>query len=72
MRIHGTTRLRPAEVFATDELPQLKPVPRRAFDIPTWSRSRRRGPLLIGPQYIAPATVRPDPMITWAVPLNML
>ena len=27
MRIHGTTRLRPAEVFATDELPQLKPVP---------------------------------------------
>ncbi|MGK8558799.1 Mu transposase domain-containing protein [Nocardia gipuzkoensis] len=36
MRIHGTTRLRPAEVFATDEAPQLKPLPDTAFDIPTW------------------------------------
>ena len=34
MRIHGTTRLRPAEVFATDELPALKPAPEVVFDIP--------------------------------------
>lgn len=40
MRIHGTTRLRPAEVFATDELPQLKPVPDEVFDIPTWSHPK--------------------------------
>ncbi|MFI5541653.1 IS21 family transposase [Nocardia sp. NPDC051900] len=36
MRIHGTTRLRPAEVFATDEAPKLKPLPDNVFDIPTW------------------------------------
>ena len=40
MRIHGTTRLRPAEVFATVEAPHLKPVPDEAFDIPTWSRPK--------------------------------
>lgn len=40
MRIHGTTRLRPAEVFATDELPQLKPVPDEVFDIPTWTHPK--------------------------------
>ncbi|MFI6778856.1 IS21 family transposase [Nocardia sp. NPDC050412] len=36
MRIHGTTRLRPAEVFAIDEAPKLKPLPDTTFDIPTW------------------------------------
>ncbi|GAB2731965.1 hypothetical protein GCM10027089_64100 [Nocardia thraciensis] len=36
MRIHGTTRLRPAEVFASDEHPKLKPLPDTVFDIPTW------------------------------------
>ncbi len=36
MRIHGTTRLRPAEVFATDEHPELKPLPDTIFDIPNW------------------------------------
>jgi transposase len=36
MRIHGTTRLRPAEVFATEEHPKLKPLPDTIFDIPTW------------------------------------
>ena len=36
MRVHGTTRLRPSEVFATDEHPKLKPLPDTAFDIPTW------------------------------------
>jgi transposase len=40
MRIHGTTRLRPAEVFATDELPQLKPAPQAAFDIPSWTHPK--------------------------------
>jgi transposase len=40
MRIHGTTRLRPAEVFATDELPHLKPVPNAAFDVPSWTRPK--------------------------------
>jgi transposase len=40
LRIHGTTRLRPVEVFATDELPQLKPVPEEAFDIPAWVRPK--------------------------------
>ncbi|GAB5014927.1 MULTISPECIES: IS21 family transposase [Mycobacterium] len=40
MRIHGTTRCRPAEVFAADELPHLKPVPDEVFDIPTWCRPK--------------------------------
>ena len=40
MRIHGTTRLRPAEVFATDELPQLKPVPDTVFDVPVWTHPK--------------------------------
>ena len=40
MRVHGTTRLRPAEVFATDELPKLKPVPDEVFDIPTWTHPK--------------------------------
>lgn len=40
MRIHGTTRLRPAEVFATDELPALRPVPDTAFDVPAWTHPK--------------------------------
>lgn len=40
MRIHGTTRLRPAEVFATDEHPRLKPLPDTAFDIPAWANPK--------------------------------
>lgn len=40
MRVHGTTRLRPAEVFATDEHPKLKPLPDTAFDIPTWAHPK--------------------------------
>lgn len=36
MRIHGTTRLRPAEVIAADEHPKLKPLPDTVFDIPSW------------------------------------
>jgi transposase len=40
MRVHGTTRCRPAEVFATDEQPKLKPAPDEAFDIPTWTHPK--------------------------------
>jgi transposase len=40
MRVHGTTRCRPAEVFATDEAPKLKPAPDEAFDIPTWTHPK--------------------------------
>ncbi|MFI1920563.1 IS21 family transposase [Nocardia sp. NPDC020380] len=39
-RIHGTTRLRPAEVFDADELPVLKPLPAEPFDIPTWAHPK--------------------------------
>src|SRR4051794_36566379 len=40
MRIHGTTRLRPAEVFSTDELPALKPAPEEVFDVPVWTHPK--------------------------------
>jgi transposase len=40
MRVHGTTRLRPAEVFAAEEAPTLKPVPDEVFDIPTWTHPK--------------------------------
>lgn len=36
MRIHGTTRLRPAEVFTVEEVSRLTPLPADPFDIPTW------------------------------------
>jgi len=40
IRIHGTTRLRPAEVFGAEELPALKPVPEDVFDIPVWAHPK--------------------------------
>ncbi|WP_245848892.1 Mu transposase domain-containing protein [Mycobacterium palustre] len=40
MRLHGTTRRRPAEMFAAEEAPQLKPVPEEVFDIPTWTHPK--------------------------------
>ena len=40
MRVHGTTRLRPAEVFATDEHPKLKAAPDEVFDIPAWTHPK--------------------------------
>ena len=40
MRVHGTTRLRPAEVFATDEASKLKPAPDEVFDIPAWTHPK--------------------------------
>ncbi len=40
MRIHGTTRLRPAESFRTDELALLVPHPGTPFDTPVWSEAK--------------------------------
>ncbi|MGY4103954.1 IS21 family transposase [Nocardia sp. R16R-3T] len=39
-RVHGTTRLRPVEVFDSDELPALKPLSDEPFDIPTWAHPK--------------------------------
>jgi transposase len=40
MRIHGTTRCRPAEVFGAEEAPKLRSVPDEVFDIPTWTHPK--------------------------------
>ena len=40
MRIHGTTRARPGEVFAEHELPLLGPAPDGPFAIPTFSKPK--------------------------------
>lgn len=40
MRVHGTTRRVPCEVFEVEELPHLLPVPEGRFDVPTWTRPR--------------------------------
>jgi transposase len=40
MRIHGTTRMRPAEVFSVEEAPALTPAPDAVFDIPAWSHPK--------------------------------
>jgi hypothetical protein len=37
MRVHGTTCLRPIEVFRAEEQPLLLPLPAGPFDIPSWS-----------------------------------
>lgn len=37
MRIHGTTRARPAEEFAVEEAPVLLPAPTERYDTPTWT-----------------------------------
>lgn len=39
-RIHGTTQLRPIEVFRCEELPLLLPLPGSSFDTPTWSEPK--------------------------------
>lgn len=39
-RVHGTTRTRPAEVFAVEELPLLRPVPAEPFSIPVYSQPK--------------------------------
>ena len=40
MRIHGTTRKRPLEVFEAEELARLLPAPERPYDIPHWSEPK--------------------------------
>lgn len=37
MRIHGTTRVRPVEHFATVEAPVVLPAPTEPYDVPVWS-----------------------------------
>jgi hypothetical protein len=36
LRVHGTTQLHPAEVFAVDEAPLLLPLPDGRYDLPTY------------------------------------
>lgn len=36
LRVHGTTQLHPAEVFAVDEAPLLLPLPDGPYDLPTY------------------------------------
>src|SRR5579859_4310627 len=40
MRVHGTTRQRPAEVFADYELPLLLPPPAEPYRVPAWSEAK--------------------------------
>jgi transposase len=39
-RVHGTTQLRPIEVFRAEELPLLLPAPAGPFDVPKWSNPK--------------------------------
>jgi transposase len=40
MRVHGTTRQRPAEVFAQLEAPALRPAPDQPYRVPAWSEAK--------------------------------
>jgi Integrase core domain len=40
MRVHGTTRQRPAEAFAEHELPLLLPAPAERYRVPAWSEAK--------------------------------
>ena len=40
LRVHGTTRQRPAEVFAQAEGPALLPAPAEPYRVPAWSEAR--------------------------------
>ena len=40
VRIHGTTRRVPREVFEVEERPLLGPVPSAPFDVPVWSQAK--------------------------------
>jgi transposase len=40
MRVHGTTRQRPAEVFAQAEAPALLPAPDGPYRVPAWSEAK--------------------------------
>jgi hypothetical protein len=39
-RVHGTTQLRPAEVFAAEEQPLLLPVPETGFVVPSYTHPK--------------------------------
>lgn len=39
-RVHGTTRARPGEVFAVEELPLLRPAPTEPFCVPVYSQPK--------------------------------
>jgi transposase len=40
MRVHGTTRQRPAEAFAQVEAPALLPAPAEPYRVPAWSEAK--------------------------------
>lgn len=40
MRIHRTIQVRPAELFATEEIHALLPLPEERYDTPTWSKAK--------------------------------
>ena len=40
LRVHGTTQLRPAEVFAAEEAPCLLPAPTALYDLPLYSQPK--------------------------------
>jgi hypothetical protein len=40
MRVHGTTRGRPAEIFAQVEAPALLPAPEQPYRVPAWSEAK--------------------------------
>ncbi len=40
MRVHGTTRPRPAEVFVQLEAPALLPAPEQPYRVPAWSEAK--------------------------------
>ena len=40
MRVHGTIRQRPAEVFAQVEAPALLPAPEQPYRVPAWSEAK--------------------------------
>lgn len=40
MRVHGTTRQHPAEVFAQAEAPLLLPAPEQPYRVPAWSEAK--------------------------------
>jgi len=40
LRVHGTTQLRPAEVFAVEEQPRLLPAPAAPYDVPIYATAK--------------------------------
>jgi hypothetical protein len=40
MRVHGTIQARPAEVFAAEEVPALRPAPTAAYDVPIYATAK--------------------------------